>query len=107
MSCKLKQSTGRTTSSPRYHRPALRSSFSATPIENIHAKPLVLSAPGMASLEVPVMHKVGPGGPSVGGEVVQVEIWDSTCKAIDQGNAAAAWLGEFLGRVSEYEPAPE
>lgn len=46
------------------------------------------------------MHKVGPGGPSAGGEVFQVDIWDSTCKAIDQGNAVAAWLAEFLGRVS-------
>lgn len=55
----------------------------------------------MASLEVPVMRKVGPGGPSAGGEEFQVEVWDSTCKAIDQGNAAAEWLGEFLERVSE------
>ncbi|CAM9360316.1 unnamed protein product [Pylaiella littoralis] len=57
---------------------------------------LVLSAPGVASLEVPVVHKVGPSGPKAGGNVVEVGIWRDTCQAIDQGDAAASWLGTFL-----------
>eukprot|EP00904_Undaria_pinnatifida_P007234 jgi/Undpi1/3640/HiC_scaffold_16.g07010.m1 len=61
-----------------------------------HDEPLVMSAPGMASLEVPVMRKVGPGGPSAGGSMVKVVIWRDTCEAVDQGDAIAAWLCTFL-----------
>ena len=86
---------------------SLTASPPSSPPLNKTMQPLILSAPGMPSLEVPVMHKVGPGGPSAGGEVFQVEIWDSTCKAIDQGNAVAEWLAEFLGRVSELSQAAQ
>lgn len=64
-------------------------------------QPLVLSAPGMTPLEVPVVRKVGPGGPDAGGEALQVRVWKDECMAIDQGNAAASWLVEFLGQVGE------
>ncbi|CAM9589741.1 unnamed protein product [Ectocarpus sp. 6 AP-2014] len=60
-------------------------------------EPLVLSAPGVASLEVPVVRKVGAGGPAAGGELVEVGVWKDTCQAIDQGDAAASWLQAFLG----------
>lgn len=63
-------------------------------------QPLILSAPGMPSIEVPVMHKVGPKGPEAGGRVVEVQIWRDTCRAVDQGDAVASWLSEFLGVVS-------
>ncbi|CAM9182907.1 unnamed protein product [Hapterophycus canaliculatus] len=59
-------------------------------------EPLVLSAPGMPPLEVPVVHGIGPGGPEAGGEVVEVGVWKDTCQAVDQGDSAASWLGTFL-----------
>lgn len=46
------------------------------------------------------MHKVGPKGPEAGGRVVDVQIWRDTCRAVDQGDAVASWLSEFLGVVS-------
>lgn len=48
-----------------------------------------------------MVHKVGPGGPEAGGKVVEVGIWSDMCEAVDQGDAAASWLGAFLGMVSE------
>ncbi|CAM9439941.1 unnamed protein product [Scytosiphon promiscuus] len=59
-------------------------------------EPLVLSAPGMPPLEVPVVHGVGPDGPEAGGEVIDVGVWSDTCQAVDQGASAASWLGAFL-----------
>lgn len=58
-----------------------------------------MSAPGMASIEVPVMHKVGPDGSKAGGELVEVAIWSDTCQGIDQGDAIATWLCAFLEMV--------
>lgn len=48
-----------------------------------------------------MVHKVDPGGPEAGGKVVEVGIWRDMCEAVDQGDAAASWLGAFLGMVSE------
>lgn len=62
-----------------------------------------MSAPGMASLEVPVMRKVGPGGPDAGGKVVEVVIWTDTCQGVDQGDAIAAWLSTFLELVRAWD----
>ncbi|CAM9131062.1 unnamed protein product [Laminaria digitata] len=61
-----------------------------------HDEALTLSAPGMTSIEVPVMRKVGPDGPKAGGEMVEVAVWRDTCQGIDQGDAIAAWLCAFL-----------
>ena len=59
-----------------------------------------MSAPGMASVEVPVMRKVGPDGPKAGGELVEVNVWSDTCQGVDQGDAIATWLCAFLEMVS-------
>ncbi len=49
---------------------------------------LHLEAPGLPPLRLPY------GG---GGAVRAVTIWRDTCPALDQGDAAAAWLSDFLG----------
>jgi uncharacterized protein len=50
---------------------------------------LQLSAPGMAPLQVAL--------PVAGAPRREVLIWKSTVDAVDGGDAAAAWLGGFLG----------
>ncbi|KAF4030645.1 MOSC domain-containing protein [Phytophthora infestans] len=54
------------------------------------ATSLVLSAKGMPDLEVPVVH-TGEG------QLRVVSIWKDKVEAIDQGDAAATWLDEFMG----------
>ncbi len=49
---------------------------------------LILRAPGMPDLEVGRI-------PATGGRI-RVKIWRDTCDAIDVGDAAARWFGEFL-----------
>lgn len=49
---------------------------------------LGLSGPGMPSLDV----RMRGDGPRRA-----VRVWSDTCAAVDQGEAAAAWLSEFLG----------
>lgn len=104
----LVSDTSVTTPTVYHTRPCLPphpvSLSSSTPSEKKTFQPLVLSAPGMTPLEVPVVHKVGPGGPDAGGEVSQVRVWKDECKGVDQGSAAASWLSEFLEQVSETEP---
>src|SRR4051794_17816526 len=51
---------------------------------------LVLDAPGVEPLDVPVE---GVDGPQV-----DVRIWESTASGVDQGREAAAWLTDILGR---------
>ena len=51
---------------------------------------LVLSAPDVEPLTVPVPGAEGPG--------VEVTIWGDTAAGVDQGREAAAWLTEVLGR---------
>lgn len=51
--------------------------------------PLVLVAPGMPPITVPV---------AAAGPRLQVRVWGDTCEAFDQGDAAARWLREFLGQ---------
>jgi uncharacterized protein len=53
---------------------------------------LQLSAPGMAMLQVPL--------PLASAQRRDVEIWKSTVDAVDCGDAAADWLGSFLGQVA-------
>jgi uncharacterized protein YcbX len=59
---------------------------------------LVLSAEDAGSVRVPVE----AGGVAVGttppGAPVEVTVWRDRCRAFDQGDAAADWLGGFLGR---------
>ncbi len=49
---------------------------------------LTLRAPGMTALDLPIR---------TGGPATTVTIWGDRCRALDQGAAAAAWLGEYLG----------
>jgi uncharacterized protein YcbX len=49
---------------------------------------LTLRAPGMSPLDVE-RRSSGPAHPVV--------IWRDRCQAVDQGDAAAAWLSEYLG----------
>jgi uncharacterized protein YcbX len=49
---------------------------------------VTLAAPGFVPLEVPVDRR----GPSC-----RVRVWDDRCHAVGQGDAAAAWLSQWLG----------
>jgi uncharacterized protein len=61
---------------------------------------LVLHAPGMAALEVPLLAQ---------GDARQVEVWDDTLGALDMGDTAALWLQQSLGstglRLVRFDPA--
>jgi hypothetical protein len=50
---------------------------------------LLLAAAGAGSVAVPLAHA---------GDAVEVDIWGERCLARDQGQAAAGWLSELLGR---------
>lgn len=54
----------------------------------LHEDVLRLSAPGMPARDV----RVRGDGPRRA-----VTVWGDACAAVDQGDAAAAWLSEFLG----------
>jgi len=61
---------------------------------------LTLSAAGAGSVAVPL-------GPPAG-TPVEVTVWDDRCRALDQGEDAAAWLGDLLGRplrLVRFDPA--
>ncbi|CAM9195057.1 unnamed protein product [Choristocarpus tenellus] len=58
-------------------------------------EPLLLSAPGLPTLSVPVLQAGIREGRGMG-QVVEVEVWKDTCLAVDQGASAAAWLCQFL-----------
>ncbi|KAG2992391.1 hypothetical protein PC118_g4583 [Phytophthora cactorum] len=60
------------------------------PAMDLEATSLVLTAEGMPDLEVPVVH-TGEG------QLRVVSIWKDKVEAIDQGDAAAKWLDEFMG----------
>ncbi|XKE44352.1 MOSC N-terminal beta barrel domain-containing protein [Halomonas organivorans] len=51
---------------------------------------LVLEHPGAAPLEVPLAGDVRPR--------LTVRVWKDVCQALDEGEAAAGWLTEVLGR---------
>ena len=55
----------------------------------LDADALVLSAAGHGSVRVPFDHA---------GEPVEVTVWRDRCRAFDGGEAAARWLGAFVGR---------
>ena len=50
---------------------------------------LVLQAPGMEPLIVPLERRAG--------EIREVQVWGDTCLSIDQGDAVAQWLGQAAG----------
>jgi uncharacterized protein YcbX len=50
---------------------------------------LVIRAPGAADLEVPFAERGGP--------VVEVEVWNDTCLAGDEGAEAAEWFSDLFG----------
>ncbi|KUF90639.1 Mitochondrial amidoxime-reducing component 1 [Phytophthora nicotianae] len=60
------------------------------PAMDVEATSLVLTAKGMPDLEVPVV-LTGEG------QLRVVSIWKDKVEAIDQGDAAAKWLDEFMG----------
>ena len=49
---------------------------------------LTLWAPGMDAIRVPILN-VGP--------VLDVQVWHDRCRGVDQGDAAAEWLSDYLG----------
>lgn len=51
---------------------------------------LELTAPGLPRLVVPLAVRRGPS--------TEVTVWDDTVLARDEGDAAASWFGEHLGR---------
>lgn len=60
---------------------------------------LVLHAPEMAELRVPLRHE---------GATVITEVWGRGCRGFDAGEAAAQWLGDFLGtpmRLVRFDPS--
>lgn len=51
---------------------------------------LTLRGPGMPALELPVSGRAGPEA--------TVTVWDDACRALDQGEEAAAWFSAYLGQ---------
>jgi uncharacterized protein YcbX len=51
---------------------------------------LTLRAPEMAPLELPASGRAGPER--------TVTVWNDTCRALDQGDAAAEWFSRYLGQ---------
>ena len=49
---------------------------------------LSLSAPGMDTITVPI---------ELDGPTLDVRVWNDRCQGVDQGEAAAAWLSDYLG----------
>jgi uncharacterized protein YcbX len=52
---------------------------------------LVISIPNHGSMRVPLVQDVSK-------MPVEVVVWDDVCQAIDEGNAVAEWLSDFLGQ---------
>jgi hypothetical protein len=66
---------------------------------------LVISAPGMAALELPIDPAALAGAP-----VVSATVWSDTVAALDAGETAARWFSEFLGerlRLVRFDPGHE
>lgn len=59
---------------------------------------LRLRAPGMLTLEVPLMSE---------GDVVEAQVWSDTVPAVTQGEVADAWCSDYLGqraRLLRFDP---
>ncbi|MBI2362519.1 MAG: MOSC N-terminal beta barrel domain-containing protein [Elusimicrobia bacterium] len=60
---------------------------------------LRISCAGRQDLEIPLAHSEKAG--------VTVSVWGDSCRAFDEGDAAAAWLSSFLGapcRLARVDP---
>lgn len=64
----------------------------------LEARTLVLAAPGLAALRVPLEETAGAG--------VDVTVWRDRCRAVDCGEAAAEWFSELLGVASRLVRMP-
>ena len=63
---------------------------------------LVLDAPGMTPLSIQLR------GFAPRTATLDVQVWNHACRALDEGDAAAAWLSSFLGRklrLARFDPA--
>jgi uncharacterized protein YcbX len=68
----------------------------------IEADALVLRAPGMPEA------RIARAGVASGGAMRDVRLWNHSCRAFDEGDAAAAWLSDFLGRtvrLARFDPS--
>ncbi len=68
----------------------------------IGAHSLMLHAPGMPALAVAL------GEFSLRSATLAVRVWNHACRAFDEGDAAAAWLSDYLGRklrLARFDPA--
>jgi len=75
----------------------------ATIVPRVERASLVVTAPGMAELQLPLAQRAGV-------PTVRVQIWDDVVDAADCGNAAAAWFAEALGapcRLVRFPPGLE
>ena len=63
----------------------------ATVAPQVEAGALVVAAPGMPLLRLPLARSAGAGA------TLRVRIWDDTVDADDCGDMAAAWFGQALG----------
>jgi uncharacterized protein len=67
----------------------------------IEAGTLVLNAPGMEALRVPLELPFGRSAS------LDVLVWNHACRAFDEGNEAAQWLSQFLSRplrLARFDP---
>jgi len=67
----------------------------------IEAGFLVLNAPGMEALRVPLELPFGRSAS------LDVLVWNHACRAFDEGNGAAHWLSQFLSRplrLARFDP---
>jgi uncharacterized protein YcbX len=63
---------------------------------------LVLRAPGMRALRVPLDLPFGRTA------TLEVQVWNHACRAFDEGAEAAQWLSQYLGRkvsLARFDPA--
>lgn len=63
---------------------------------------LVLRAPGMQALRVPLDLPFGRTA------TLAVQVWNHACRAFDEGAEAAQWLSQYLGhkvRLARFDPA--
>lgn len=68
----------------------------------LEAAALVLHAPGMAPLHVPLELPFGRAAD------LAVLVWNHACRAFDEGDGAAQWLTQYLGRnvrLARFDPA--
>jgi len=62
----------------------------ATVVPRVEGDSLVVTAPGMAPLSLPLARQAGT-------ETLRVQIWDDFIDAADCGDAAASWFEQVLG----------